>query len=74
MFPRCSANLYESVYDYCGHTNCHDIQAEAQLEFGLTPDDVHGSFNFFTNKRVENVKPAADRKTRNQAATSNCSR
>jgi hypothetical protein len=29
------------------HTNCHDIQAEAQREYGLTPDDVHDSFNLF---------------------------
>lgn len=47
MFPRCSANLYESVYGLPLHTNCHDIQAEAQREYGLTPDDVHDSFNLF---------------------------
>jgi uncharacterized protein YcgI (DUF1989 family) len=47
MFPRCSANLYESVYGLPVHTNCHDIQAEAQREYGLTPDDVHDSFNLF---------------------------
>ncbi len=47
MFPRCSHNLYESVYGYREHTNCHDIQAEAQREYGLTPDDVHDSFNLF---------------------------
>ncbi|HEX3139388.1 MAG TPA: urea carboxylase-associated family protein, partial [Rhizobacter sp.] len=47
MFPRCSANLYESAYGFAAHTNCHDIQAEAQREYGLTPDDVHDSFNLF---------------------------
>jgi len=47
MFPRCSANLYESVYGFRRHTNCHDIQSEAQREYGLTPDDVHDSFNLF---------------------------
>ena len=47
LFPRCSANLYESVYGFHAHTNCHDIQAEAQREYGLTPDDVHDSFNLF---------------------------
>ncbi|MGY4827206.1 DUF1989 domain-containing protein [Sphaerotilaceae bacterium SBD11-9] len=47
MFPRCSHNLYESAYGYREHTNCHDIQAEAQREYGLTPDDVHDSFNLF---------------------------
>lgn len=47
LFPRCSAYLYESAYGYHDHTNCNDIQAEAQREYGLTPDDVHDSFNFF---------------------------
>ncbi len=47
MFPRCSAYLYESAYGFHKHTNCHDIQAEAQREYGLTPDDVHDSFNLF---------------------------
>jgi uncharacterized protein len=47
LFPRCSAYVYESAYGFAVHTNCHDIQAEAQREYGLTPDDVHDSFNFF---------------------------
>jgi hypothetical protein len=47
LFPRCSAYVYESAYGFDSHTNCHDIQAEAQREYGLTPDDVHGSFNLF---------------------------
>ncbi len=47
LFPRCSAYLYESAYGFDAHTNCHDIQAEAQREYGLTPDDVHDSFNIF---------------------------
>jgi len=47
LFPRCSAYLYESAYGFSAHTNCHDIQAEAQREYGLTPDDVHDSFNLF---------------------------
>jgi uncharacterized protein len=47
LFPRCSAYLYESAYGFHTHTNCHDIQAEAQREYGLTPDDVHDSFNMF---------------------------
>jgi uncharacterized protein len=47
LFPRCSAYLYESAYGFDTHTNCHDIQSEAQREYGLTPDDVHDSFNFF---------------------------
>jgi uncharacterized protein YcgI (DUF1989 family) len=53
MFPRCSANLYEGVYGLPVHTNCHDIQAEAQREYGLTPDDVHDSFNLFMRTGVK---------------------
>lgn len=52
LFPRCSAYLYESAYGFHDHTNCHDIQSEAQREYGLTPDDVHDSFNFFMNTEI----------------------
>lgn len=52
LYPRCSAYLYESVYGFHRHTNCHDIQSEAQREYGLTPDDVHDSFNLFMHTRV----------------------
>ena len=57
MFPRCSAHLYESVYGLPVHTNCHDIQSEAQREYGLTPDDVHDSFNFFMATGVQDGMP-----------------
>jgi uncharacterized protein YcgI (DUF1989 family) len=53
LFPRCSAYVYESTYGYRAHTNCHDIQAEAQREYGLTPDDVHDSFNLFMFTEVQ---------------------
>jgi len=53
LFPRCSAYVYESTYGFRNHTNCHDIQAEAQREYGLTPDDVHDSFNFFMVTEVQ---------------------
>lgn len=53
LFPRCSAYLYESAYGFHDHTNCNDIQAEAQREYGLTPDDVHDSFNFFMCTEVQ---------------------
>ncbi|PXA92905.1 hypothetical protein DMC47_23265 [Nostoc sp. 3335mG] len=52
LFPRCSAYLYESAYGFHDHTNCHDIQSEAQREYGLTPDDVHDSFNFFMHTEI----------------------
>lgn len=61
MFPRCSANLYESVYGLPVHTNCHDIQAEAQREYGLTPDDVHDSFNLFMRTRFRDGRGFIER-------------
>lgn len=53
LYPRCSSFLFEYQYGLTPHTNCHDIQAEAQREFGLTPDDVHDSFNFFMHTGVD---------------------
>ena len=53
LFPRCSAYLYESAYGFHTHTNCHDIQSEAQREYGLTPDDVHDSFNLFMCTEID---------------------
>lgn len=52
LFPRCSANMYESLFGISEHTNCADMQAEAQREYGLTPDDVHDSFNLFMDTAV----------------------
>jgi uncharacterized protein len=53
LSTRCSAFLFEYQYGLDVHTNCHDMQAEAQREYGLTPDDVHDSFNFFMNTSVD---------------------
>ena len=53
LYPRCSAFLYEFQYGLPVHTNCHDIQAEAQREYGLTPDDVHDSLNFFMHTGID---------------------
>ncbi|GJJ21428.1 DUF1989 domain-containing protein [Mycolicibacterium mageritense] len=63
MFPRCSANMYESLWGFADHTNCSDIQAEAIREYGLTPDDVHDSFNLFMATRVEGTMPAIVRQS-----------
>lgn len=52
FYPRCSAFLYEYHYNLPIHANCHDIQAEANREYGLTPDDVHDSFNWFMHTGV----------------------
>jgi uncharacterized protein YcgI (DUF1989 family) len=53
LYPRCSGFLFEHQYGLAVHTNCHDMQAEAQREFSLTPDDVHDSFNFFMHTGVD---------------------
>lgn len=53
LYGRCSAFLFDYQYGLPVHTNCHDIQAEAQREYGLTPDDVHDSFNFFMNTGID---------------------
>lgn len=65
MFPRCSANLYETKFGFADHTNCADIQAEAQREFGLTPDDVHDSFNLFMATEVVGSTPIIKRQATN---------
>jgi len=52
-YPRCSAFLFEYQFGLDPHTNCHDILAEAQREYGLTPDDVHDSFNFWMHTGVD---------------------
>lgn len=52
-YPRCSGFLYEYQYGFDTHTNCHDILAESEREYGLTPDDVHDSFNFWMHTGVE---------------------
>jgi len=45
--------LFEYHYGLPVHTNCHDMQAEAQREYGLTPDDVHDSFNFVMHTGID---------------------
>jgi uncharacterized protein YcgI (DUF1989 family) len=46
---RCNAVLYEFRFGMEWHTNCQDTLAESIREYGLTPDDVHDSFNMFMN-------------------------
>jgi uncharacterized protein YcgI (DUF1989 family) len=50
---RCKAAIHYGVGftpDRHGiHTNCQDTMAEAIGEYGLTPDDVHDSFNLWMN-------------------------
>jgi uncharacterized protein YcgI (DUF1989 family) len=53
QYPRCSGFLYEYQYGFEQHTNCADILAESIREYGLTPDDVHDSFNFWMHTGVD---------------------
>lgn len=53
LFSRCSGFLFEWLFGLEQHTNCHDIQAEAQRAYGLTGDDVHDSFNMFMATSVD---------------------
>lgn len=47
--PRCNAALFERRLGFERHTNCQDTLAESIREYGLTPEDVHDSFNMFGN-------------------------
>ena len=45
----CHATLYEMAFGLDLHTSCQDTIAESISEYGLTPDDVHDSFNMWMN-------------------------
>lgn len=45
---RCKAAIFQSM-GLGVHTNCQDTFAEAIREYGLSPDDVHDSFNIWYN-------------------------
>lgn len=46
-FPYCSALLYRKYFGTSTHTNCQEIQHEAQREYGLMPYHLHESWNLF---------------------------
>ncbi len=46
---RCWAALFEMRFGFGIRTNCQDTIAECIGEYGLTPDDVHDSFNMWMN-------------------------
>jgi uncharacterized protein YcgI (DUF1989 family) len=50
---RCNGLMYESEYGLPDHPNCQDNFAEAIREFGLTPDDVHDSYNFWMKATLD---------------------
>jgi len=49
LASRCHAGLFEVIFGLENHPNCQDTFAEAIGEYGLTPDDVHDSFNMWMN-------------------------
>jgi uncharacterized protein len=49
---RCNAVLFERLFGFSLHTNCQDTLAACIGEYGLTPDDVHDSFNLWMNTEV----------------------
>jgi uncharacterized protein YcgI (DUF1989 family) len=44
---RCNRVFQELGWNLTAHANCQDSLAEAIREYGLTPDDVHDSFNLW---------------------------
>ena len=47
QFPPCSAQLYYRLFGERHHTNCQQMQTEAQREYGLDAHEVHESLNLF---------------------------
>jgi uncharacterized protein YcgI (DUF1989 family) len=52
---RCDATGGEREYGFVDRPNCQDTLAESIGEYGLTPDDVHDSFNMFMNTTWNDV-------------------
>jgi uncharacterized protein YcgI (DUF1989 family) len=50
---RCNGLMYEAEYGLPDHPNCQDSFAEAIREYGLTPDDVHDSYNFWMKATLD---------------------
>jgi uncharacterized protein len=64
---RCDATIGEREYGLVPRTNCQDTFAEAIREYGLTPDDVHDSFNMWMHtvwedrfRVLRNIGPKGD--------------
>jgi uncharacterized protein YcgI (DUF1989 family) len=64
---RCDATSGEREYGLVPRTNCQDTFGEAIREYGLTPDDVHDSFNMWMHTiwdesfyPIRNVGPKGD--------------
>ena len=64
---RCDATAGEREYGLLNRTNCQDTLAESIGEFGLSPDDVHDSFNMWMHtawgesfRVLRNIGPSGD--------------
>ena len=56
LAARCHAAQFERERGFTNtHTNCQDTFAETIGEYGLTPDDVHDSFNMWMNSSWDNL-------------------
>jgi uncharacterized protein YcgI (DUF1989 family) len=53
--PRCAGVLFERALGLMDHPNCQDTLAESIAEYGLTPDDVHDSLNFWMNTQWDHI-------------------
>lgn len=52
---RCNRVLQELGWEMTTHANCQDTLAEAIREYGLTPDDVHDSFNLWMATDIDDT-------------------
>ena len=52
---RCNRIAQELTWGLVDHPNCQDTFAEAIREYGLTPDDVHDSFNLWFSTEIDNT-------------------
>jgi uncharacterized protein YcgI (DUF1989 family) len=50
---RCNRVFQELGWDEPAHPNCQDTLAESIREYGLTPDDVHDSFNLWMATTID---------------------
>ena len=50
---RCNRVFQELGWDEPAHANCQDSLAEAIREYGLTPDDVHDSYNLWMATTID---------------------